>query len=750
MKNKGKKAIGLLVVILALLLGVLSGSVWADGRTLEVSKQVGDTSTSESKLTVKIGDTSYNVGSLQALFTDSTVNVQDGDTIKFTTDNYYVGGIVDIKKSVTIDFQNSTVYHYGSNSAKRLFKLYSSGTVSISNVTIDGSKFSGTVTDHQAFYVTRYNENNRASELILSNSTIKNFKGQAVLVNAVDDNASYTTSVTFKKVTTSGNGVTVNLQAYPWSSNQNTNSKAIFNYDGDCSFGEGTFTSYDERALAGFKNHLVNNITTGVTTDLLPAEITITANDQTIKYGESLKTEPAEEVVTITTGLTEGDSLSSITLTPSTTEITSNGTITPSAAKILSGETDVTNSYKITYAPGKLVIVESDSAVVTAPTVKSYLVYTGEEQELINAGSATGGTMKYAVTQSAEPVPEDSAFLAAVPTGTEAGTYYVWYKVFGNAGHKDGEKISLGMVTISPASMIYKTEGAEYEKGSDQQSAQLKIEFTDEETNEKALEYFQSASVGGRTLTRDVDYIARKGSVEIILQHDYLEGLDVGEYQLIAEFNIDGDQFSIPVPFVVTAPIDAEISNYQSDGSKGIPEGVKDLDVILQFLIKQGDKTVAASSPTVFAVKDGIMEKSHTILFNAKLKTELTNEYTVEVKVLSPKSVEVPLGIYDNQTKEELTQSYTLSATAWPHNGKITVQLRWDDGKDHSVPELKVYALPEDEIGAYAMRKDGTKEYLLFHTYSICMDYLGRDDLCRGYERCFHKESPYVNPFVKP
>ena len=21
--------------------------------------------------------------------------------------------------------------------------------------------------------------------------------------------------------------------------------------------------------------------------------------------------------------------------------------------------------------------------------------------------------------------------------------------------------------------------------------------------------------------------------------------------------------------------------------------------------------------------------------------------------------------------------------------------------------------------------------------------------LCRGYERCFHKENPYVNPFVK-
>ena len=731
MKNKGKKAIGLLIVTLALLLGVLSGSVWA------------------AELTVGSGGTYQTI---KAAYANSSAD----DTIKIVTPGSYEFNYNDliIKKNITIEgiegSPNAVTLKnkYASWKAITIYGRTTPGiTVTIKNLIIDGDGASAIACQY--------------GNLTLENVTITN-SNRAIEVSAAEtlSSGSYqdgTKSVVIAKNVTFSNITqkTIKLEALPATGiNTEVTTEAIFNYE-NCNFGTSdgkptVLVHSGVNGLSGYKNHMVKNITTGEVTDLLPAEITITANDQTIKYGESLKSEPSEEVVTITTGLTEGDSLSSITLTPSTTEITADGTITPSAAKILSDETDVTSSYKITYAPGKLVIVESDSAVVTAPTVKSYLVYTGEEQELINAGSATGGTMKYAVTQSAEPVPEDSAFTETVPTGIEAGTYYVWYKVFGNAGHKDGEKISLGMVTISPASMIYKTEGAEYEKGSDQQSAQLKIEFTDEETNEKALEYFQSASVGGRTLTRDVDYIARKGSVEIILQHDYLEGLDVGEYQLIAEFNIDGDQFSIPVPFVVTAPIDAEISNYQSDGSKGIPEGVKDLDVILQFLIKQGDKTVAVSSPTVFAVKDGIMEKSHTILFNAKLKTELTNEYTVEVKVLSPKSVEVPLGIYDNQTKEELTQSYTLSAAAWPHNGKITVQLRWDDGKDHSVPELKVYALPEDEIGAYAMRKDGTKEYLLFHTYDICMAYLGRDDLCRGYERCFHKESPYVNPFVKP
>ena len=79
----------------------------------------------------------------------------------------------------------------------------------------------------------------------------------------------------------------------------------------------------------------------------------------------------------------------------------------------------------------------------------------------------------------------------------------------------------------------------------------------------------------------------------------------------------------------------------------------------------------------------------------------------------------------------------------------IRIYLTWDNGS--SMPdEPVVRALPEDEIGAYKLNDDGTKEYLLFHTYSICMDWLGHDELCRGYERCFHKENPYVNPFVTP
>lgn len=62
--------------------------------------------------------------------------------------------------------------------------------------------------------------------------------------------------------------------------------------------------------------------------------------------------------------------------------------------------------------------------------------YNGSEQELIAVGEATGGTMQYALGTDATTVPS-SGWGASIPTGTEAGTYYVWYKVVGDDNHND-------------------------------------------------------------------------------------------------------------------------------------------------------------------------------------------------------------------------------------------------------------------------------------------------------------------------
>lgn len=83
-------------------------------------------------------------------------------------------------------------------------------------------------------------------------------------------------------------------------------------------------------------------------------------------------------------------------------------------------DTDKPNTYTI---PVKL-----NSAVVSEPPVaKKALKYTGKAQALIEEGEAEAGEMQYALGAS-DAAPDASKFTTAVPTATNAGEYYVWYK----------------------------------------------------------------------------------------------------------------------------------------------------------------------------------------------------------------------------------------------------------------------------------------------------------------------------------
>ena len=191
----------------------------------------------------------------------------------------------------------------------------------------------------------------------------------------------------------------------------------------------------------------------------------------------------------------------------------------------------------------------------------------------------------------------------------------------------------------------------------------------------------------------------------------------------------------------VPMDLQMDINNFTNTGAKGVPGDIEDTSFTISVLIREGDKVVSLAENVKLGIYSGLIKITSEIHFDRKIEDLSSEKYGVVIEGL-PKSV---------YGAPPLKQRYILSAEAWiSKEGGIMVYLKWDDGKV-SVPEvIKVYPLPEDEVGAYVILDDGTKEYLIFHTYSICMHYLGRDDLCRGYERCFHKEHPYVNPFVRP
>jgi len=77
----------------------------------------------------------------------------------------------------------------------------------------------------------------------------------------------------------------------------------------------------------------------------------------------------------------------------------------------------------------------------TAPTKKNNLTYTGSSQALVNAGSATGGTMQYKLGSG--------SWSETVPSQTNAGSYTVSWKVVGDANHTNVNDTSLGSISIA-------------------------------------------------------------------------------------------------------------------------------------------------------------------------------------------------------------------------------------------------------------------------------------------------------------
>ena len=112
-------------------------------------------------------------------------------------------------------------------------------------------------------------------------------------------------------------------------------------------------------------------------------------------------------------------------ITPDVTSVTLDGAI-------LVKDTDYTVSYSDNINAGQATVtitgkgnykdtantsftIEKATPVVTAPTAKAGLTYTGQAHELVNAGNTTGGTMQYSL--------DNVTYSANIPTATNAGTW---------------------------------------------------------------------------------------------------------------------------------------------------------------------------------------------------------------------------------------------------------------------------------------------------------------------------------------
>ena len=193
---------------------------------------------------------------------------------------------------------------------------------------------------------------------------------------------------------------------------------------------------YGFRKENAWVNQLDGTELTGVTVQQAPIEaFALTADKTTANYGEA---------ITLTASVGLRDEEKTVTYQWFKDGEPVNTTESSYVIKDLTaGDHKITCTVScdgyITSQSIDLKVNKADSQI-TPPAARENLVYTGEEQALITAGKADGGTMQYCLTQ-------DGTYSENVPTGKNAGSYTVWYQVIGDSNHNNTKPASVS-VTI--------------------------------------------------------------------------------------------------------------------------------------------------------------------------------------------------------------------------------------------------------------------------------------------------------------
>ncbi len=234
-----------------------------------------------------------------------------------------------------------------------------------------------------------------------------------------------------------------------------------------------------------------------------PMALTVTAGSDSKAYdgtpltcGEFDSTTPAE-----------GDTVASVTLTGSQTNVGSSDNVA-SDAKLMRGDKDVTANYTIEYVNGKLTVTKSESAKLTADAYRG--VYDGAAHDAVVkttiTGAVEGDSWTYAYSLDGEN------YTAELPQVRNVGAYPVWVKAT-NDNYVD--LVTVVTAEVTPATVLVTADSHEWI---------IAVKDTCVSDPEPALTYQAESPVEGETpafsgaLSREPG--AERGKTYQILQGD--------------------------------------------------------------------------------------------------------------------------------------------------------------------------------------------------------------------------------------
>ena len=234
-----------------------------------------------------------------------------------------------------------------------------------------------------------------------------------------------------------------------------------------------------------------------------PMPLTITAGSDSKAYNGT----PLTNDTFTRTSLAAGDTLASVTVTGSQTNVGSSDNVA-SDAKLVRGDRDVTANYAIKYLPGTLTVTKNESAKLTADAYRG--VYDGAAHDAVVkttiTGAVEGDSWTYAYSLDGEN------YTAELPQVKNVGAYPVWVKAT-NDNYVD--LVTVVTAEVTPATILVTADSHEWI---------IAVKDTCVSDPEPALTYQAENPVAGETpafsgeLSREPG--AERGKTYQILQGD--------------------------------------------------------------------------------------------------------------------------------------------------------------------------------------------------------------------------------------
>lgn len=322
--------------------------------------------------------------------------------------------------------------------------------------------------------------------------------------------AEVTVTITGNKSTVTYNGAEQSVTGYKVESISNPlYTAADFAFSGtDSVTGTDAGTYMMGLTPAQFENTNPNfeNVTFSVTDGALtitPMPLTITAGSDSKAYNGT----PLTNDTFTRTSLAAGDTLASVTVTGSQTDVGSSDNVA-SDAKLVRGDRDVTANYAIKYLPGTLTVTKNESAKLTAEAYKG--VYDGGEHDAVVKTALSDlvddSVWTYSYSLDGEHYTDE------MPQVKNVGTYPVWVKAT-NDNYVD--LVTVVTAEVTPATVLVTADSHEWI---------IAVKDTCVGDPEPALTYQAESPVAGETpafsgeLSREPG--AERGKTYQILQGD--------------------------------------------------------------------------------------------------------------------------------------------------------------------------------------------------------------------------------------